>query len=131
VSVPRQESRLSCILDFRIVPTVEYFYLFTSATCGIQHTAERQRHIQIIAVMYQLFRLVFMQLPKLCQRIYVVFDMKYHMIYVITWIPVIMWALVCIWYIMLPMSLDCPFMIALSVFSNVYLCNVTYKWQSS
>ena len=70
----------------------------TSATCGIQHTAERQRHIQIIAVMYQLFRLVFMQLPKLCQRIYVVFDMKYHMIYVITWIPVIMWALVCIWY---------------------------------
>jgi hypothetical protein len=52
----------------------------TSATFGIQHTVGRQRNIHIIAVMYQPFRLVFMQLTKLCQRIYVVFDMKYHMI---------------------------------------------------
>jgi hypothetical protein len=52
----------------------------TSATFGIQHTVGRQRNIHIIAVMYQPFRLVFMQLTKLCQRIYVVFDMEYHMI---------------------------------------------------
>jgi hypothetical protein len=35
----------------------------------------------------------------------------------------------CFWYAMLPVSLDCPFLIASSISSNVYL-DSRYVWMS-